>query len=137
MGANCTIGHNVTIGRTEKEHGYPTFGDNVYIAPGAVVIGTIEIGDNVKIGPNAVVRRSVPSNSVVMAIPPKVIRMTSKEEWLQDKDSVEDRDINRGSNHVKQKEVARDWTVGDRIPLKSKSATENCGEGTGGESSGG
>jgi hypothetical protein len=79
----------VTIGRTEKEHGYPTFGNNVYIAPGAVVIGNIDIGDNVKIGPNTVVRRSVPPNSVVMALPPKVIRMTTEEELLQEKVSAE------------------------------------------------
>jgi len=89
MGSNCTIGHSVTIGRTEKEHGYPTFGNNVYIAPGAVVIGKIEIGDNVKIGPNTVVRRNVPSNSIVMALPPKVIHMMSKEEWSQEKDSTD------------------------------------------------
>ena len=89
MGAHCTIGHSVTIGRTEKEHGYPTFGNNVYVAPGAVVIGKIEIGDNVKIGPNTVVRRSVPANSVVMALPPKVIRMTSKEECAGERESVE------------------------------------------------
>jgi serine acetyltransferase len=88
MGANCTIGHNVTVGRTEKEHGYPVIGDDVYFAPGCVVIGKIEIGDNVKIGPNAVVRRSVAPNSVVVAPPPRVVRLTSKEEWLREKETI-------------------------------------------------
>ena len=89
MGANCTIGHNVTTGRTEKEHGYPTIGDNVYIAPGAMVIGKIEVGDNVKIGPYAVVRRNVPANSVVVPPPPRVIKLTNKDEWERKKDRVE------------------------------------------------
>lgn len=89
MGANCTIGHNVTTGRTEKEHGYPIIGDNVYIAPGAMVIGKIEVGDNVKIGPYAVIRRNVPANSVVVAPPPRVIKLTSKDEWERKKDRVE------------------------------------------------
>ncbi len=95
MGANCTIGHNVTIGRTEKEHGYPHVGNNVYMAPGSMIIGYITVGDNVKIGPNAVVRRSVPDNSVVIAPLPRVVRMTSKEEWLKKKDSVNENDAGK------------------------------------------
>jgi serine O-acetyltransferase len=87
MGANCTLGHSITVGRTESETGYPSIGDNVYIAPGAVVVGRIEIGDNVKIGPNAVVRRNLPANSVVVAVPPRVIVRTSKEEWQTRKPS--------------------------------------------------
>ncbi len=90
MGANCTIGHSVTIGRTEKEHGYPVIGDNVYVAPGGMIIGKIEVGDNVKVGPYAVVRKNVPSNSVIIAPPPRVVRMTSKEDWLSRKDTEED-----------------------------------------------
>jgi serine O-acetyltransferase len=95
MGANCTIGHNVTIGRTEKEHGYPHVGNNVYMAPGSMIIGYITVGDNVKIGPNAVVRRNVPANSVVISPPPRVIKMTSKEEWQKEKDKISDDDYRK------------------------------------------
>lgn len=101
MGANCTIGHSVTIGRTEREHGYPTIGNNVYIAPGALVIGTVEIGDNVKIGPNAVVRRNVAPNSVVMAPPPRVIRMTTKEEWQKEREAASKKESQKpGQSHT-------------------------------------
>ena len=104
MGSNCTIGHNVTTGRTEKEEGYPIIGDNVYIAPGAMVIGNIEIGDNVKISPYAVVRRNVPANSVVVAPPPRVIKLTSKDEWERKKDRVESESSVNDSTAAKPKQ---------------------------------
>lgn len=103
MGANCTIGHNVTTGRTEKEHGYPTLGDNVYLAPGAMVIGNIQVGDNVKIGPYAVVRRNIPANSVVVSPPPRVIKLTGKAEWEKWKDNVEEKSSVNGPKAGAQK----------------------------------
>lgn len=103
MGSNCTIGHNVTTGRTEKEHGYPIIGDNVYLAPGAMVIGKITVGDNVKVGPYAVVRRNVPSNSVVVSPPPRVIKLTGKAEWEKWKDNVEEKSSVNGPKAGAQK----------------------------------
>lgn len=51
----------------------PTFGDNVYIGPGAKVFGAIIIGDNVAIGANAVVNKDIPSNVTVGGVPAKII----------------------------------------------------------------
>lgn len=75
IGKNCNISHNVTIGQTNrgKYKGSPTIGDNVYIAPGAKIIGGIKIGNNVAIGANSVVTKDIPDNSVVVGIPGKVI----------------------------------------------------------------
>lgn len=53
----------------------PTVGDNVFISLGAKVIGKVRIGNNVTIAPNAVVTKDVPDNAVVGGIPAKIIRM--------------------------------------------------------------
>lgn len=72
FGSNARIQAGVNIGAFSKfnenwtEDSCPTFGDNIYIGPGAKVFGKIEIGDNVAIGANAVVSKSVPSRSTVV-----------------------------------------------------------------------
>jgi len=75
IGNNCNISHGVTLGKTNRgnRNGYPQIGDNVYIGPGAKIIGGIRIGNNVAIGANCVVTRDVPDNSVVIGIPGRVI----------------------------------------------------------------
>jgi serine O-acetyltransferase len=75
IGKNCNISQEVTIGQTNrgKRQGCPVIGDNVYIGPGAKIIGRIVIGDNVAIGANCVVTKDMPDNAVVVGIPGKVI----------------------------------------------------------------
>lgn len=75
IGKNCNISQGVTLGQTNRgeRKGTPMIGDNVYIGPGAVVIGKIKIGNNVAIGSNCVVTKDVPDNAVVVGVPGKVI----------------------------------------------------------------
>ena len=75
IGKNCNISHGVTLGQANrgKNIGCPTLGDNVYIGPGAKIVGAVRIGSNVAIGANCVVTRDVPDNSVVVGVPGKVI----------------------------------------------------------------
>ena len=47
----------------------PVIGDNVYIAPGAKIIGGVTIGNNVEIGANAVVTHDIPDNEVWGGVP--------------------------------------------------------------------
>lgn len=54
IGKNCRIYQNVTIGG-RNNRGTPTIGDNVFIGPGACVLGGVEIGDGVTIAANSVV----------------------------------------------------------------------------------
>ena len=62
IGKNCSISHGVTIGQLHRgdRKGCPEIGDNVHIAPGAVILGKIKIGNNVAIGANSVVDKDTP-----------------------------------------------------------------------------
>jgi serine O-acetyltransferase len=75
IGKNCNMSQGVTIGLANrgKNKGVATIGDNVYIGPGAKIVGAVKIGDNVAIGANCVVTKDIPNNAVVVGIPGKVI----------------------------------------------------------------
>ncbi|MBP1932513.1 serine O-acetyltransferase [Ammoniphilus resinae] len=75
IGDNVTLYQGVTLGGTGKEKGkrHPTIGNNVLIASGAKVLGSMKIGDHSKIGAGSVVLQEVPPNSTVVGIPGKVV----------------------------------------------------------------
>ena len=75
IGKNCNINHNVTIGTKYggKNPGNPIIKNNVYIGPGAKIIGGITVGNNVAVGANCVVTRDIPEDAVVVGIPGKII----------------------------------------------------------------
>ncbi|WP_108672037.1 serine O-acetyltransferase [Peribacillus acanthi] len=75
IGDNVTVFQGVTLGGTGKEKGkrHPTIKDNVLIATGAKVLGSITVGENSKIGAGSVVLKEVPANSTVVGIPGKVV----------------------------------------------------------------
>lgn len=72
IGDNCTIYQQVTLGK-EKDK-FPDIGNNVTIYAGAKVIGGIKIGENAVIGTNAVVLQDIPSNSIAVGVPAKIIK---------------------------------------------------------------
>lgn len=82
-----TIGDDVTIssarilthdGSTQIWTGYSKIGrvkigNRVFIGAGAIVLPNVEIGDDVIIGAGTVVNRDIPSNSVAVGNPVKII----------------------------------------------------------------
>lgn len=74
IGENCVIGQGITIGGRSKNPVVPVIGDKVYIAAGARVLGPIKIGNNVIIAPNAVVIKDVNDHCIVGGIPAKVLK---------------------------------------------------------------
>ena len=77
VGSNCTLRHNITIGakmdKLTREICYPVLGNNIWIAPGAVLLGKITIGNNVVIGANSVVLDSFSDECVIAGIPAKIV----------------------------------------------------------------
>lgn len=75
IGDNVTLYQGVTLGGTGKEKGkrHPTIQDNVLIATGAKVLGSITIGENSKIGAGSVILKEVPPNSTVVGIPGRIV----------------------------------------------------------------
>ena len=75
LGDNCNLAHGITIGQANRgrRKGCPILGNRVWVGTGAVIVGKITIGDNVLIAPNSYVNFDVPSNSIVLGNPAKVI----------------------------------------------------------------
>lgn len=75
IGDDVTIYQGVTLGGTGKEKGkrHPTLENNVLVATGAKVLGSITIGEHSKVGAGSVVLKDVPKNSTVVGIPGKVV----------------------------------------------------------------
>jgi serine O-acetyltransferase len=71
IGSNARINVCVNVGL--KDGLAPTIGDDVYIGPGAKLLGGIYIGNNVKIGANAVVNKSFPDNVTIVGVPAYII----------------------------------------------------------------
>ena len=76
MGNYCIVNSGVVLGN--KGPGMndqtPIVGDNVNFCVGSKAIGKVCIGNNVLVAPNAVVTKDVPANCVVAGIPAKVVK---------------------------------------------------------------
>lgn len=75
IGENVTIMQQTTIGssRGGNRPGYPSIGNNCFIACGAKIIGKVTIGNNCIIGANCVVTKDIPNNAIVGGVPGKII----------------------------------------------------------------
>jgi len=77
---NCgfyTVGHPLDATERSKglEYALPiSVGDNVWIGAGVSVLPGVTIGDNCVIGAGSIVARDIPSNSVAVGNPCKVIK---------------------------------------------------------------
>jgi serine O-acetyltransferase len=88
IGNNCNISQGVTIGQTNRGAlaGTPVIGDNIFIGPGAKIIGNIRIGNNVAVGANAVVTKNVPDNAVVAGVPARILSMQGSASYVEHTD---------------------------------------------------
>lgn len=75
IGRNCNVAHGVTIGATRRgpAKGAPVIGDRVWIGTNSVIVGKIAIGNDVLIAPGAFVNRDIPSHSIVIGNPARII----------------------------------------------------------------
>ena len=87
IGDDCFIGPNVSIytachstdpveRNTRQEWAKPvTIGNNVWIGGSVTILPGVTIGDNVTIGAGSVVTHDIPSNSVAVGNPCKVVKL--------------------------------------------------------------
>lgn len=77
IGTNVSIYNGVTLGINisprKKDTSPPIIGNNVVIFTGAKIIGDISVGDHCVIGANSVVIKNVPTGSVAVGIPAKIV----------------------------------------------------------------
>ena len=74
IGRNVTLRHNTTIGNAKTGGVCPIIEDNVNVGANCVIIGGITLGRNAIIGAGSVVISDIPSNSIAVGNPARVIR---------------------------------------------------------------
>lgn len=84
IGKNVTIYQNVTVGARILDMHYdlslrPIIEDDVVIASGAKVIGSVTLGYNCRIGANAVVLKDVPPQMVAIGVPATIREVTKRD----------------------------------------------------------
>jgi serine O-acetyltransferase len=68
-----TIGKNFTVGTGVLVNcGARGIGDNVYMGPGAKIVGDVKIGNNVVIMANSLVLTDVPDNTTIAGVPARI-----------------------------------------------------------------
>ena len=77
IGNNCKINSGVVVGSKHDNTQIAEIGDNVELAVGCKVIGKVKIGNNVIVAPNAVVVKDVPDNVIVGGVPAKILKKLS------------------------------------------------------------
>lgn len=75
IGSNVTVGHNVVLHACK-------IGDGSLIGIGAIVLDKAEVGEGAIVGAGAIVtpRTKIPSYTMALGIPAKVVRYLTKEE---------------------------------------------------------
>lgn len=95
FGSNIELGPGVSIissnhkanNLREYAKGKPiTIGNNVWIGANSTVLPKVSIGDNVIIGANSLVNKDIPSNSVAVGNPCKIIKQ--KEPYTEDLSAI-------------------------------------------------
>ena len=76
IGEYCVLRQSTTIGNKKEDGNCPIIGNNVNIGANVCIVGDIIIGDNVTIGAGSVVTKSIPSNSIAVGNPARVIKAT-------------------------------------------------------------
>ena len=69
----CGLGHGVSS--TTGQSGAPIVGDDVFLSPGALVMGPVTLGNGSYVLPGAVVVKDVPPGAIVGGVPAKILRI--------------------------------------------------------------
>ena len=79
IGSGCFFQHGVTLGvvhiGSTPTSEYPLIGNNVEIGSYAVIVGGVQVGAGATIGAHSLVNKDVPSNTIVVGAPARVIKI--------------------------------------------------------------
>lgn len=94
-----TAGHPIdaAVRNTRLEFGIPvTIGDNVWVGGNTTINPGVTIGDNVIIGSGSVVTKDIPSNTIAVGNPCRVLREITDEDatYWKEKQAQYERDVN-------------------------------------------
>lgn len=78
IGDDFTVGQCVTVGNIRGSKRLPIIGNNVFLEPGAKVLGAVTLGDNVIVRANTLVLSDVPSGSLVVGNPARILPLTDE-----------------------------------------------------------
>ena len=81
IGKNFVVSQGVTVGNVRGSKRLPIIGDDVYVEPGAKILGEVVIGSNVTIRANSLVLTDVPDNSIACGNP---ARIKLKEKFIEE-----------------------------------------------------
>lgn len=76
IGTDCTVCEGVTVGNIRGKGRLPIIGDRVYLEPGCKVLGAVTIGDDVVIRANSLILSDVPSQSLAIGNPARILPLT-------------------------------------------------------------
>ena len=79
VGNYCGFNAGVLIGNKESQENRCIIGDHTAFGPGAKAFGKLVIGNNVFVAPNAVVTKDVPDNSIVGGVPARFIKQRQED----------------------------------------------------------
>lgn len=82
IGHSCTVNQGVSV-TSIRGTGWPTIGNNVYLAAGSKVMGGVTVGDNVVVSGNSLVVSDVPSNCTVLGVPARIISRETVSPYLE------------------------------------------------------
>jgi len=77
IGANCTMGHGVTVGIREEEERAPTIEDDVMLGAYAQILGPVRVGRGAKVGAMSVVLADIPPGVTAAGVPARVVGQRS------------------------------------------------------------
>ena len=86
IGKHCNMAHGVTVGAVMegKRKGAPLIGDRVWMGTNSIIVGGISVGSDVMIAPGAFVNFDVPSHSIVIGNPGRIIsKVNPTEGYIQ------------------------------------------------------
>ncbi|MEP2652222.1 MAG: hypothetical protein ABJH06_09510 [Paraglaciecola sp.] len=79
IGPNFVASSGITVGNVRGSKNLPIIGNDVFIEPGAKILGEVKIGDNVIVRGNSLVLTDIPEDTMAVGNPARIKRKPIEE----------------------------------------------------------